>query len=79
MDPWVTHHTHTEKIGGDSILIFVVIQVEHKTVITALNSACKGDSTLPIFITAHNHIVHVAFHFLNIDFFLSFKIEHKSQ
>ena len=33
--PRVTDHTHTEKIGGDSILIFVIIQVERKTVMTA--------------------------------------------
>ena len=30
----VTDHTRTEKIGGDSILIFVVIQVERETVMT---------------------------------------------
>ena len=28
-------HTRTEKIGGDSIFIFVVIQVERETVMTA--------------------------------------------
>ena len=31
----VTDHTRTEKIGGDSILIFVVNQVERETVMTA--------------------------------------------
>ena len=31
----MTDHTRTEKIGGDSILIFVVIQVERETVMTA--------------------------------------------
>ena len=31
----MTDHTRTEKIGDDSILIFVVIQVERETVMTA--------------------------------------------
>ena len=30
----MTDHTRTEKIGGDSIFIFVIIQVERKTVMT---------------------------------------------
>ena len=33
--PRVTDHTRTEKIGGDSIIIFVVFQVERETVMTA--------------------------------------------
>ena len=33
--PLVTDHTRTEKIGGDSIFMFVVIQVERETVMTA--------------------------------------------
>ena len=31
----MTDHTRTEKIGGDSIFMFVVIQVERETVMTA--------------------------------------------
>ena len=31
----MTDHTCTEKIGGDSIFIFVVIQLERETVMTA--------------------------------------------
>ena len=31
----MTNHTRTEKIGGDSIFIFVVIQVERETVMAA--------------------------------------------
>ena len=30
----MTDHIRTEKIGGDSIFIFVVIQVERETVMT---------------------------------------------
>ena len=30
----MTDHTRTEKIGGDSIFIFVVFQVERETVMT---------------------------------------------
>ena len=32
----MANHTRTEKIGGDSILMFVVIQVERKTVMTVV-------------------------------------------
>ena len=31
----VTDHTRTEKIGGDSIFMYVVFQVERETVMTA--------------------------------------------
>ena len=31
----MTDHTRTEKIGGDSIFIFVVFQVKRETVMTA--------------------------------------------
>ena len=34
----VTNHTRTEKIGGDSIIIFVVFQVERETVMTFILS-----------------------------------------
>ena len=32
----MTDHTRTEKIGGNSILIFVVIQIERETVMTII-------------------------------------------
>ena len=38
----MTDHTRTEKIGDDSISIFVVIRVERKTVMTLLISNQNG-------------------------------------
>ena len=39
----MTDHTRTKKIGGDSILIFVVIQVERETVMTQSIKTFKTD------------------------------------
>ena len=40
----MTDHTRTEKIGGDSIFMFVVIQVERETVMTGATR--EGDGVL---------------------------------
>ena len=40
--PRMTDHTRTEKIGGDSIVLFVVIQVERETVMTARKTQLNG-------------------------------------
>ena len=39
----VTDHTHTEKIGDDSIFILVVFQVERETVMTTLIENCPNN------------------------------------
>ena len=44
----MTDHTRTEKIDGDSILIFVITQVERETVMAFRNTSFGRSDNLPL-------------------------------
>ena len=46
----MSNHTYTKKIGGDSIDLFLVFQVERETIMTNINSNFPTTTSLKIFV-----------------------------